>query len=758
MSTVVSVVVGVAKFLTSGTIYSAAANAAISIGVSTIQRRRQKKRAAAAARQAAKQQRAAQRRLLLQQRRARTVDFEIPFVAQQPLTQMIRHPIANRRLVFGRSRLGGIWVFYEKTGVSNEFRHVVLTICEGPIDAIEAVYFDEEEVPISGSPTYDGSNVLLDNVTGTYAGNARITTHLGDETTLAETVTFSASPNFDAPAHGFQDGDRIQLATSGTLPTGLSASTDYWVINATANDFEVTTDRGSTTAETFTVDDTGTHTATRFVADFDTASDCTNWTNDHKLLGIAYICVRLRNNPDLYPGLIPNISVRIRGASNIDLDDGTTGYTTNAALCLAHYLRMEDYGPGVPETGIDPDELSNSKQICDENVGLATSGNFTTDFGSDPSQLDSTGHGRSNGDILFLEGSDLPAPLAEDTAYFVVNATTDALELATSEGGTPITMTDDGTPTHTWRLTEKRYSVNGVVDLGLDVEDNRGALAQAMAGDITRSNGYWRIMAGAYVTPTFEITESMLVGEFKLRTETPRRDRVNLIRGNFFDPDSNYQPTSFPAVTNSVYVAEDGGEEIMQQVQLQFTQSAAAAQRIAKIFLEENRRSDSLSLRCSLVAFPAQVGKTVLVTISRYEFVQRPFEVLDASFSVLDGRPTVDLELRAIDPAVFAWIHTEEQAQNVPASLINPGTKVATITSSPTGGSGYSFPLAVTLSTSTTGAAIRYVVNGSGAPQTIGSGTEYTAALSLSDGDTVDAKAFKDGFEASDDFSATFTS
>lgn len=50
-------------------------------------------------------------------------------------------------------------------------------------------------------------------------------------------VSFGATDDVDATldtfnngtAHGFVTGDRVQISTTDTLPTGLSASTDYWV-------------------------------------------------------------------------------------------------------------------------------------------------------------------------------------------------------------------------------------------------------------------------------------------------------------------------------------------------------------------------------------------------------------------------------------------------------------------------------------------------------------------------------------------------
>jgi hypothetical protein len=86
---------------------------------------------------------------------------------------------------------------------------------------------------------------------------------------------------------------------------------------------------------------------------------------------------------------------------------------------------------------------------------LGTGQAFTTAFATDANQLTSAGHGRRNGDIVYLYSSaaDLPSGLSENTAYYVVNRTTDTIEVATAQAGTPLTMADDGTGTMTWSTT-----------------------------------------------------------------------------------------------------------------------------------------------------------------------------------------------------------------------------------------------------------------------------------------------------------------
>jgi hypothetical protein len=82
--------------------------------------------------------------------------------AERGITDTISNSAVSRRTVYGRALLGTISAYAETTGASNEVLHLIQVLCEGPIDSIETVYFDGEEV------TFDGSG----NVTGTYAGAA----------------------------------------------------------------------------------------------------------------------------------------------------------------------------------------------------------------------------------------------------------------------------------------------------------------------------------------------------------------------------------------------------------------------------------------------------------------------------------------------------------------------------------------------------------------------------------------------------------
>jgi len=49
-------------------------------------------------------------------------------------------------VIYGSRRVGGTPIFYEVTGNANQYLHMVVAICEGEIESIENIYFNEEKI------------------------------------------------------------------------------------------------------------------------------------------------------------------------------------------------------------------------------------------------------------------------------------------------------------------------------------------------------------------------------------------------------------------------------------------------------------------------------------------------------------------------------------------------------------------------------------------------------------------------------------
>lgn len=120
------------------------------------------------------------------------------------------------------------------------------------------------------------------------------------------------------------------------------------------------------------------------------------WTSDHRQRNRAHVYNILYFGPDKFPEGFPEIQFLIEGKADIyDPRDDSTGYTNNAALCIADYLMDAVIGLGADyATEFDEDNLIEAANICDENVNVLAGGtekrytcNGVFDVSEDPQQV-----------------------------------------------------------------------------------------------------------------------------------------------------------------------------------------------------------------------------------------------------------------------------------------------------------------------------------------------------------------------------------
>jgi hypothetical protein len=105
------------------------------------------------------------------------------------------------------------------------------------------------------APTLSTGKLVLDQLM--YLVNAYSTSTV--------TVTIAAPGVITWTSHGLVSGQRIRLATTGALPTGLSINTTYWITVVDANTFKLSTSLANAQTATFittTGSQSGVHTAT----------------------------------------------------------------------------------------------------------------------------------------------------------------------------------------------------------------------------------------------------------------------------------------------------------------------------------------------------------------------------------------------------------------------------------------------------------------------------------------------------------------
>ncbi len=312
------------------------------------------------------------------------------------------------------------------------------------------------------------------------------------------------------------------------------------------------------------------------------------WTRDHRLDGVAALYVRLTWDSDVFPGGIPNITAILRGRNTIhDPRTGTSGYSQNAALCIADYLADATFGMGAgigAAGGIDADALIAAANVCDEKVSR--------------------------------QGQD----------------------------------------------RQSRYCLDGVIDTSQSPQTVIKAMLTAMAGQAIRRSGRWFIHPGAWRTPVLDITDDDAAGNVALTTRLSRGDNFNAVRGTFVSPENDWQVDDFPALTSDVYLAEDNGIRSWKDIALPFTTSASAAQRIARIELEQARRQMSVHWPGKLRLMQAATGDVVTLTRARWGFDKKPFVVVGMDFEAsIDTGLTPVLRLAETSPRLYDWDASEEQ-------------------------------------------------------------------------------------------------
>lgn len=343
--------------------------------------------------------------------------------------------------------------------------------------------------------------------------------------------------------------------------------------------------------------------------DTDTQTDLgsTFWPNSATFAGRCYLLIRLKYDQSAFPSGVPNVLAFVNGRKVYDPRDNTQ--TADVPSTWKHNdnaaLCVADWVAGVPQYN--------------------EAGAVIRPFG-------------------------FRAPFAEVSSADLIEAANICDE--------SITLADT--------TTEERYNCNGIVTVSATRGDVLDALKGSMAGDVVYIGGKWIIRAGAYRTPTVTLTQDDLrAGLQNLQVKPSRKDLANGVKGTFVSPANNWQATDFPPVTNSTYLAEDGGDRLWLDIEGPFTTSAAAIQRIAKLKMEQTRQSISFVARCKLTALQNQVTDTVNFTYARFGWTAKPFRI--ESFALViendaNGNPVLgcDLGLRETASGVYDWANGEE--------------------------------------------------------------------------------------------------
>ena len=333
------------------------------------------------------------------------------------------------------------------------------------------------------------------------------------------------------------------------------------------------------------------------VADPVLVSEVPEWTNNHRLQGIAYLYIRFTYNQDVFPNGIPEVTALIKGKKVYDPRTGTTAWSNNPALCVRDYL-TNVYGLNEEPVNIDDTLVASAANVCETVI------------------------------------SGLP-----------------------------------------------KYTCNGNFTTGSTPYDVLQYLLSSMGGLLWYAQGKWRMKPAYWTEPVLSLNEDDLRSSISLSTRHSRRDNYNSVNGTFRGPETNWQVTDFPPVTNAAFLAADNNQESSIDLKLQFTDNTKEARRLSRISLERNRQQLTIKASFGLRAFQVQVGDNIKLSLARFGWVEKEFEVTSWTFGLVDNNDLqVQMVLREISESVFDEIEDgiiyERDNTNLPSPFFVPNVGI----------------------------------------------------------------------------------
>jgi hypothetical protein len=220
--------------------------------------------------------------------------------------------------------------------------------------------------------------------------------------------------------------------------------------------------------------------------------------------------------------------------------------------------------------------------------------------------------------------------------------------------------------------TQKRYTIDGVVNSASAIGAALADMMEACNGTLFFSGGAWKLKAGVYEASVKSLTLDDFRSAITLPTRLSRRDNFNRVTGKFiyggvYDESTNpsagdWIETDFPAIESAAFLTEDNDIDNTLDISLAMVTNGDRAQRIAKQKLFRSREQMTVSAEFGLSAMGVEVGDIIDLTIARYGWSNKEFEVVNWRLVISEtGGVRIAMTLRETSSAAFAW-NAEETA------------------------------------------------------------------------------------------------
>lgn len=187
------------------------------------------------------------------------------------------------------------------------------------------------------------------------------------------------------------------------------------------------------------------------------------------------------------------------------------------------------------------------------------------------------------------------------------------------------------------------YRAANIIPFGAPSRDVFDDLAQAMGGQWAYAGGEIFVRAGVYQAPVITLGDADLAvvqrsqdggstqNPITISTHRSRNEKINTVLPRIWDRAANYVQTPISPYRADALVAADGAE-LVQEVTMPAVFDAGQAYHIAGIMLRDGRDPLTVTLPFNLRAYPIQLFDGVALTLARYGWTAKEFQVLGRTF------------------------------------------------------------------------------------------------------------------------------
>ena len=431
------------------------------------------------------------------------------------------------------------------------------------------------------------------------------------------------------------------------------------------------------------------------VADANLVADVTQWTTNHKISGKSYLYLKFTFDKDVYPNGVPNVSAIVKGkklydprATSFTASSSTVSTSANTITLSSHGLSTFDRATYNSNSNTAIGGLSNGTtyfviKVDSNNIKLAT--NYTNCVAGTPISLTSVS-GSTTQKFNFTTFSDNPVlatrDFLKDTIY---GMQVEDVEINDTNFIASANTCDETVTVTNPSGTEKRFTCNGAFQLSKTPKVIIENLMTTLGGFLIYSNGEFKIIPSAFLSPTVTLNESNLRSGISINSRVSKKELFNAVKGLYSEPANDFQPQNYPILTNSSFESEDNSERIYAEFDYPFTNSSRMCQRLSKIQLLKVRQQISFSASFDMGAFKLDIGDTVNITNARMGFTNKTFQVLEWGFTIdgNDGSLQISANFKEIASAVYDFATSDystissDKATNLPKSTsVSPPTAI----------------------------------------------------------------------------------